>query len=221
MKVKKQHTHPGYYNAAGTRLPSVTTVAKLISPPEGLIHWAWDCGMKGLDYREVRDSAADAGTLAHSMIEADIKQLEQPSSEDEEQQRLALQGFNAYRSWREGSKFELHTTETVLVSERYQYGGRLDCVASVNGELCIVDWKTSKTRSPRDAWLPQIAAYRQGWNENHRGQLIGCCHLLQLSKADAGFSHHYFPSETIDLGWRAFLACLELYDCRKAVQKVL
>jgi hypothetical protein len=59
----------GYKNAKGEKLPGVSTVAKLIEEPGGLIHWAWQLGMDGIDYQEARDQAADAGTAAHAAIE--------------------------------------------------------------------------------------------------------------------------------------------------------
>lgn len=221
-KLAKQHTHPGYYNAAGKRVPNVTTVAKLIQAPEGLIHWAWQLGVDGKDYREERDAAATAGHICHHMIESSIKGREITFDDgiDEETKGLAVRGFQGFQRWAESTKFSLIQTEVVVISEKYQYGGRLDCIATVNGEPCIVDWKTSKKSSPMPAWLPQVAAYRQGWNETHRGEQVKSCHLMQLRKADAGFSHHYLPPETMDLGFRAFLACLELYDLRKQVEKL-
>ena len=60
-----------YFNKAGQRLPSVTTIISRFKESGGLIHWAWNLGREGQDYRQVRDEAADAGTLAHAMIEED------------------------------------------------------------------------------------------------------------------------------------------------------
>ena len=223
MKLTAEHTKQGYYNSSGKKIPNVTTIAKMIQAPEGLIHWAWQCGVDGKDYRVERDSAATAGHVCHAMIQSAI--IGSPFVADpsipEELIALAKQGFEGFRSWMAGSRFLLQHSEVRVISERFQYGGRLDCIASVNGELCIVDWKTSGSRRPYESWLPQIAAYRQGWNETHLNQRVEACHLMVLAKADAGFSHHYFPSSTIDVGWRAFLACLELYECRKKVSALL
>ena len=223
MKLTAEQTHPGYYNAAGTRIPNVTTISKLIQSPEGLIHWAWKLGTEGRDYKQVRDEAATAGHACHSMIECYIRGVHFKVDEtlDEETLRLAKQGFSAFKSWIDSTKFELLRSEVRIISELYQYGGRLDCIASVNDEPCIVDWKTSGGRKVQESWLPQIAAYRQGWNENHRAEPVTGCHLMVLAKADAGFSHHYFPPSTIDTGWKAFLACLELYDRKKEIARLI
>ena len=63
----------GYRLADKTRVPGVTTITGRFKESGGLIHWAWDLGMQGINYRDARDKAADAGTLGHDMIEAFIK----------------------------------------------------------------------------------------------------------------------------------------------------
>lgn len=64
------HPRSGYHLKDGTRVPGTTTIIGRFKESGGLIWWAWDLGMKGLDYRDVRDKAADAGTLVHAMVEA-------------------------------------------------------------------------------------------------------------------------------------------------------
>ena len=64
-----------YKNKAGERIPGVTTVigSNLGWSKGGLMHWAWEQGINGLDYRETRDAAANTGTIAHKMVEYEIK----------------------------------------------------------------------------------------------------------------------------------------------------
>ena len=64
-----------YKNAKGVRIPGNTTVinGNLGWSKNGLMYWAWEQGRNGKDFRQSRDDAADAGTLAHALIEADIK----------------------------------------------------------------------------------------------------------------------------------------------------
>ncbi len=229
MKLEAQDTRPGYYNQAGKRVPSVTTIAKLMQESEPLIAWANRIGLEGKDFRTVRDDAADAGHVCHGMVECYIRgqQFIPDPKIDEETLRLAQQGFKAFQIWANNSRFSLIHSEVAFVSEKYQYGGRLDCIASIGDvfsaedELCIVDWKTSGHRRLYESWVPQVAAYRQGWNENHPGQRVKSCHLMILAKADAGFSHHYLPESTMDQGWKAFLACKELYDMKKVIGKLI
>jgi hypothetical protein len=61
------------YEIGGKRVPSVTTIISRFKDSGGLIHWAWQQGMDGLDYRETRDKAALAGHLAHYLMELDAR----------------------------------------------------------------------------------------------------------------------------------------------------
>ena len=68
----KTKANQKYKMLSGEIVPSVTTVLGILAKP-ALIHWAWDCGMKGEDYRKVRDTAADIGTLAQFLILCHLK----------------------------------------------------------------------------------------------------------------------------------------------------
>jgi len=70
-----------YRNKLGEKIPGNTTIigSNLGWKTGGLVHWAWDLGMKGQDYRKVRDEAGGVGTVVHSRIEAAIHQRPQPN----------------------------------------------------------------------------------------------------------------------------------------------
>jgi hypothetical protein len=84
-----------YVLADGTSVPSVTTVIGRWKESGGLIHWAWKLGMEGRDYRDVRDSAASSGTIAHAMVDASIRGIEfiPPKDVDESVLKKAAQAF--------------------------------------------------------------------------------------------------------------------------------
>jgi len=202
--------HPIYRNKEGKRLPSVTTVIGKFKEAGGLIHWAWDLGIQGIDYRKVRDAAADAGTLAHSMVEADIRGLPQPKQDGNEPETWtkALSCFEAYREWRNQTQLVPEHTEVSLVSEQYQFGGTLDTIL-VQNKRSLGDWKSSNSIYPE--YLIQLSAYKALWEENHPDQPIeGGFHLLRFSKSEGDFTHHYWPQ--LDDAWAAFIHMRELYD---------
>ncbi len=60
----------GYRLKDGAKVPGVTSVISRFKESGGLIHWAWKCGVDGIDYRQARDKAAEAGLIAHDMIDA-------------------------------------------------------------------------------------------------------------------------------------------------------
>jgi hypothetical protein len=67
-----------YYNLQGKRLPGSTTVisGNLGWSCPALQYWAWDLGMKGINYKEKLKAEADAGTVAHHLIDCEIKKIE-------------------------------------------------------------------------------------------------------------------------------------------------
>src|SRR3990167_1835908 len=89
----------GYRLKDGTRVPSVTTVIGRFKESGALIHWAWEQGAAGKDYRETRDSAADSGTKAHTLVEQWIRGEPLVIDGPEDVVRRARQAFDAFLSW--------------------------------------------------------------------------------------------------------------------------
>lgn len=203
-----------YTNADGKQIRSVTTILSRFKESGGLIHWAWELGSRGLDYREVRDEAADIGTAAHKLVEKYIRgqKLSYKGAD-----KKTVTAFKSFQRWAGSSKLEPFSTETRLVSEQYQYGGCLDA-AAVDGDLAIIDWKTSNACYPE--YVLQVAAYRQLWNENNppkRKVVTG--HLIRFGKEDDDFTHHHFSASFLDLAFEAFKLELALYEQLSIVKK--
>jgi len=209
--------HPVYRNKKGERLPSVTTVISKFKESGGLIHWAWDLGMQGIDYRKVRDDAANAGSLVHSLVEAEIrgKSVILPSDIDEETKQKVSNAYNAYSEWRDQTKLKPEHTEVSLTCDCHQTGGTLDTIL-VQGKRSLGDWKTSN--SIYMDYLIQLAAYKHLWEVNHPDQPIeGGFHLLRFSKESADFTHHYWSE--LDQAWQAFEHMRALYDLVNNLKK--
>ncbi len=210
-----------YKNKDGKRVPGTTTIigSNLGWSKNGLIHWAWDQGINGLDYRESRDKAADVGTVAHAMVEADFSGVAWGTLVDmrcvtDEQIYQALRAYDEFCNWRSVYKFKLTKSEHLLVSEKYQYGGQID-IAAVQGERSIIDIKTSN--AIYEDHKIQIAAYNNLWNENYPEEPIEAWYILQLGK-DGGFAYYSLPASTIEAGWRAFVLLRELHDLKKKLK---
>jgi len=62
VKFAKTSAHITYKLKDGSRVPGASTIAKIGDDPSALIYWAWDLGMQKLDYKKVRETAADIGT---------------------------------------------------------------------------------------------------------------------------------------------------------------
>lgn len=202
------------YLIDGVRVPSVTTILSNRKNCDGLVYWAWDLGKQGKDYRQVRDSAATAGTIAHNLIEGDIRGYKVDlTNEDPELVAQAMKAYGAYDEWKRVTTLTPTHTEMPLVSKKYRYGGTLDAML-IQGRLSVGDWKTSN--SIYIEYLMQIAAYKQLWEENFPDQPIeGGLHLLRVSKG-GDFHHHWWPE--LDDAWEDFLHLRAVYDLDKKLK---
>jgi hypothetical protein len=116
FKGDKMPTIP-YVNLQGKRLPGVTTVlgSNLGWSKGALMWWAWNEGMEGRNFKDTSGRAADAGTLAHYLIECDLTGQEVdlapfPLPKDKgEQEQLMIQaetGFNEFLMWKKTYKLK-------------------------------------------------------------------------------------------------------------------
>jgi hypothetical protein len=212
----------GYRNAEGVRVPGVTTIIGRFKDSGGLMWWAFNQG-QAYERNEItglydkRDEAAESGTLAHTLVEADIlgDPLPDLSKYPTEIAKNAIQGFQNYLRWKDTTKMEIVEQETPLVSEKYQFGGTPDAIM-VRGELALGDWKTSNSVFPDH--IIQLAAYKELWEENnpHR-PITGGFHLCRFDKEHADFTHHFW-SELND-AWEQFKLFRIAYDIDKKLKK--
>ena len=216
------HPKGGYKNAAGKRVPGVTTIIGRFKDSGALLWWAFGQG-KAAERGEIeklydkRDEAAESGTLAHEMVEAHINGDPQPQQGDTPIEIFsdALTAYKAYLKWANQSKLEIVEQEIQMVSEEYQFGGCPDAIGMIDGELSLVDWKTSKAVYPD--YMIQVAAYALLWGENYPDRPItGGYHLCRFSKTGGDFSHHYW-SELQDAK-QQFILFRQAYDLDKKIK---
>jgi hypothetical protein len=194
----------------GTRVPGVTTILSRFKEADALIYWAWKQGRDGKDFRETKDKAAEAGTLAHTAVEAHIRgdlSFHWPEVESEVTKK-AKTAFGAFLEWSKQTNLEVTHTEVSLVSERHKFGGTLDAML-VNGKRALADWKTSGSVYPD--YLCQLGAYGLLWEENYPHMPItGGYHLIRFDKAFGDFTHRYWGE--LETAKKAFLLMRELYS---------
>jgi hypothetical protein len=227
------------YYLGKKKVPSVTTVLGRFKQAGGLIHWAWQCGDEGRNYRTERDNAALSGSLAHAMIESHIKdgiaylmaydflegilatKYEKLSTEDQNKVLLeAATAFNSYLEWRESTTLDIISQEEHLVSERYGYGGTPDAIGLVDGEegLCLLDWKTSKSIYADN--ICQAIAYKQLWEEEYPDQPIESVRICRFDKSEVGFEVLTLR-DNFDETWGCFELALALYHAVKLPEKIV
>ena len=218
------HPKGGYKLKDGTRVPGVTTIIGRFKESGGLLYWACEQG-KAIERGEIsqlydkRDEAADAGTLAHALVENHIKGIGKPdmSGYNAKIIEIARQGFENYLTWAANNKIEIIHQEMELVSESYHFGGCPDGIGRDSEKrLCLLDWKTSN--GVYQDYLIQLAAYKYLWEENNPDKLLtGGFHLCRFSKEHADFAHHYWSE--LDDAWDQFKLFRQAYILDKKLKK--
>ncbi len=220
----------GYFLRDGEKVPGTTTIISRFKESGALMYWAWQQGKMGLDYRETCRVAADAGTLAHSMAEVQLKGLD-PNLvvlgasvyATPEVIAQAKSAFASFLSWKDHSRLEIVYQEMQMVSEDYRYGGTFDGIGLMDGKHSLIDFKTSNSLYPE--YLIQLAAYAHLVEDGEEMatrvplgiKLDGGFHLLRFAKENGDFSHHYYPS--LPEAFQAFRLMRQLYDLDKLLKK--
>lgn len=109
---------------------------------------------------EIKDEAADLGTLVHKYIDQIIQGRMPPDLTKEMEPAV-----EAFLNWWKGSKIDLVRGDTKVASLIYEYGGSLDALGKQDGNLVVLDWKTSN--GIYDEYAYQVAAYAQAFRETY------------------------------------------------------
>jgi len=204
-----------YKTADGTIVPGVTTVLNVLAKP-ALIHWAWNLGMQGVDYRKFRDKAANIGTLAHYMVECDLAGKEPDLSlYSKDDIDLAENCLISYYEWRKGKTVKPIHTEMPLVSERWKYGGTIDFYGEIDGVITLLDLKTGK--AIYDEHTIQLAAYVHLLKEHDYP--VQKIRVLRIGRDEAeGFEERVKTIKQLKPYWEAFRHALGIYNAQKKIK---
>lgn len=207
---KRSKAHIRYKLADGTQVPGTTTVLGVLAKP-ALIHWAWDLGMQGLDYRTYRDAAANIGTLAHHLVQCDLSgATPDVSSYCADDQDKAENALLKWYEWRKARTIEPILVETPLVSEEYRFGGTIDCYGLVDGVPTLLDLKTGRAVYPEH--LTQVAAYRLLLQEH--GHEVQRARILNIGRTESeAFVDHAITD--FSAHEEMFKHCLAVYRLQK------
>lgn len=180
-KLKQITTPEGrrYTDEDGTEFayPSITTVLGDTADKSGLLAWRKRVGEAQAN--AVSRAATTRGTSMHKLCERYLKNeptdAPMPSGDEDKDFLNVLTG-----DWTAGQLMFAHirpaleklnnirALESALYSHKIGIAGTVDCIAEHNGELAIVDFKTSKRPKRRDMiedYFMQGAFYFMAYNE--------------------------------------------------------
>jgi len=214
-KNSKQHTI--YKLKDGTRVPGVTTILGVLNKP-ALVPWANNLGLQGIKVREYVDDKAAIGTLAHQMIADHLRKVDTDTSDYTAKQiDQAENSVLSYLEWEKHKSIVVVSVENPCVSECYQYGGTIDCLAWVDGSLTLLDFKTGKAIYPE--MIAQLAAYEQLIDENEHLEFPINTRILRIGRDETEGFEERIPSERdLDKQWEIFEHCLAIYNLQKELK---
>jgi hypothetical protein len=222
-KLERGKPHQKYILQDGTEVPGGSTICKIGDDPAALIHWAWNLGREGKDYRKERDKAADIGTIAHFLIECFLtQQVADLSDYSQADIDKALVCYNKFHDWWEEQDLEVVATEIQLVNELYRYGGTIDLIAKrKNGDHLLMDFKTSKKIS--ESYWRQAAGYADLWNENQDVNGFNAINqitshaIVRIGKEEEG-DFEVVWKDDLEKEWEVFQKQVDLYWAMKAAK---
>lgn len=227
MTVKTGTGRPrqGYKNAKGDKIPGCTTIVGRFKESGALIYWAWTIGKEGKDLQGEKDSAADAGSCTHEMIDCHLHGRAFRHADWETVTiAKAEHAFRGYLDWIKQTSLKVEASEISLVSEAYQFGGTFDAVVR-SDELILLDYKTSNGIYT-DMIVQVAGGYSLLWQEHFPAQPLKGMDLLRVSKPKVSddpvsFTHHHWGPEIFPLAQEQFLHMRRAFDLDKRLKSLL
>jgi len=147
-KLTRKTTEGGrrYFTPEGNAYPSITTILSMLSK-DSIIKWRKRVGEE--EANKISTRAATRGTAVHKLAEDYIDNV--PDwNKDVMPNNLA--SFNDLKSIIDQRLNNIWFQEEFLYSDRLECAGQVDCIAEFDGELSIVDFKTSR-KPKKEEWI--------------------------------------------------------------------
>ena len=238
--VHRTKTHQYYFNGQGP-WPGVTSITKVLDAP-ALTNWklgqvaqsAIENAERLIADREagkveaavkylttLSTSAMDRGSRIHANIEQILRH--EPLTVDERDE-AAVAGARAWLN-QQATEHGLRPleVEAYLIHETLGYGGTLDLIAEIEGEVWLLDWKTGKSVAWPDGKVYsdhrlQLAAYANAEfiarpADGHKYELPAVTRYGIVHVTDGGT--RLYEAMVTERDWVAFRACLNLWQWHK------
>jgi len=199
----KHREHTPYFNAAGKRVPGVTTIIgrEIGWKTDRLKNWANRMGLQGIDTTKYTDDKAKIGTLAHAYC-TDFLLRKKTNEDDYSKSQIveARRSFQGFLKWVRLHKVRPLLIEGKLVSEDFQYGGTCDIYAEVDGFRELDDLKTGS--GVFIDMIVQVAAYAHSLEEN--GYPVDRVRIINIPRSEDESFIDPEVTSMIPLGWKIF-----------------
>jgi hypothetical protein len=164
-----------------------------------------------------REDAAEVGTNTHDWLRDYWKGYVSGVCPPMPKEERTVKCVNAALNWFDEHRIEPIAVEEPQYSRLHKICGRPDLIARVDGELAVVDYKSTKFLYPEVAL--QMCPYAKMHEEMH-GQFPSVRWGLRLDKTTGDFEDRRYPPDEFDLDWDSFKCCLTLYERLKHLRRV-
>ncbi len=139
-KMTRKTTGEGrkYFTPDGNAYPSITTVLGILSV-DGIMKWRKRVGEE--EANKISHQAATRGTSVHKLAEDYIDNVDDWKGEAMPNN---LYTFSHLKNIIDNRLNNVWFQEEYLYSDRLKCAGQVDCIAEFDGELSIIDFKTSR-----------------------------------------------------------------------------
>ena len=147
-KLTRKTTEDGrrYFTPDGNAYPSITTVLGVLSK-DGIIEWRKRGGEE--EANRISRQAATRGTAVHKLAEDYLDNL---PDWNKGAMPANLASFNDLKTILDERLNNIYFQEEFLYSDRLKCAGQVDCIAEFDGQLSIVDFKTSR-KPKKEEWI--------------------------------------------------------------------
>ncbi|MCK9370084.1 PD-(D/E)XK nuclease family protein [Candidatus Dojkabacteria bacterium] len=223
---KKNKAHQSYYSSSGEKLPSVTGIlsANLGWNTQVLVAWARREALLGNDPDLIRDSAANIGSLIHTLVEHNLLgKVCDVTTYSPAELAIAEVAMQAFHKWKTENQPEVIAVELQMVSDEYRFGGTVDLVCNINNRPVLVDWKSGSIY--QEHLIQGGALTRLVWEQYpdvfdwNNPLTWPDYHAIGLDKKTGNLLEHIYTGETILKAWEAFEHLLALHNLKKLLIK--
>lgn len=151
-----------YFTPAGDAYPSVTTVLGILSKA-AIIAWRKRVGEEVAN--RISTQASRRGTAVHKICE---NYIDNKDDWKEGVQPANMYMFNTMKTVIDEKINNIWFQECFLHSDELRTAGQVDCIAEYEGELSVIDFKTSrrlKKAEDIEGYFMQVSFYAKAFNE--------------------------------------------------------
>ena len=172
-----------YKKEEGVYYPSVTTILQYMPKNKFFDNWLKDVGHNA---DLIMKKAADEGTAVHNAMEDLIAGKEIVWMDDYGNAKYNLTVWKMIlkvAEFLQTYKPEIIAVEEFTFSDKHKYAGTADLVCKIDGEMWLIDLKTSNNL--HRSYDLQLSAYAKAWEEMF-GQQINRTGILWVKSAKRG-----------------------------------